>query len=102
MSTLWPPKDPAEVLVGTFDFSSEVESGETIASAVVSASLVAGVDADPSSLIYNGSQTTIVGATVLFGMYGGVDQATYSLRCVATLSSGRVLVLAATLPVRRA
>jgi hypothetical protein len=102
VSTTWPSKDPAEVLVGTFDFSAEIEAGETIVSAVVAAGILSGVDADPGALIYNGEPTEIVDGQVLIRMQGGVHQATYVLRCTATLSSGRVLVLAATLPVRSA
>lgn len=87
--------------MATFDFTAEVDAGESIASAVVTVALLNGTDATPSALL-NGS-LTIAGATVLQPFHGGVDGVTYTLRCEATLTpSGRVLVLAANLPVRTA
>jgi hypothetical protein len=97
----WPAKDPAEVLVATFDYASEINSGETIASAVVTCSVLAGTDPTPAAVL--AGSASIAGGTVLQPFQGGVDGVSYTLRCAATLSpSGRVLVLAATLPVRGA
>ncbi len=100
MSVIWKAKDPAENLISTFDFSSEIEVGESIASASVACTLVAGVDASPGQVIHGAA--SISGSTVLRPFQGGIADATYHLRCTANLSSGRVLVLAATLPVRTA
>ena len=100
MSAAWSAKDPAEKLIATFDFSSEIAAIESISSAAVSCTLVAGVDASPEQVL-NGA-ASISGSTVLQPFQGGIAGATYRLRCTATLSSGRVLVLAATLPVRTA
>lgn len=101
MRTSWPSKDPAEVLVVTFDFSSEVDSGESISAAQVYAEVVFGTDPIPTAVL-SGSPS-VAGGAVLQAVNGGVDGAVYGVRCVATLSpTGRVLVLAANLPVRTA
>lgn len=98
--TLWANKDPEEKLVASFDFASEIDAGESIQSVLITCTLVSGSDASPASVL-NGSPV-ISGTNVLQPFQGGVDGCTYTLRCAASLSSGRVLVLAATLPVRTA
>lgn len=101
MRTIWPAKDPAERLVATFDYREELDTGETITGAAVTCTLLSGTDANPEAVLYG--TPTIVDGTVLQFFTGGVDGAVYTLRCQATLSpTGRVLVLAATLPVRTA
>jgi hypothetical protein len=101
MRTLWPAKDPAETLVATFDYSLDLDAGETIATAATTCTLLAGTDSNPSAVL-SGSPTIDAGM-VLQPFTGGVDGAVYTLRCQATLTpTGRVLVLAATLPVRLA
>ena len=101
MRTLWPAKDPAEKLVATFDYSEDLDVGETIASATLTCTLLSGTDADPAAVLYGSA--TIDAGTVLQPITGGVDGAVYTLRCQATLTpTGRVLVLAASLPVRTA
>lgn len=93
--------DPAEKLVATFDYTEDLDAGETIATAVTACTLLSGTDADPAAVLYG--TPTIAAGTVLQPITGGVDGATYTLRCQATLDpTGRVLVLAATLPVRTA
>lgn len=99
MSSTWPAKDPAESLVCGFDFTAELDPGETITSAALSVDLLAGVDPTPAALLFD--LPTIAAGVVLQPFRAGVDGATYRLRCEATLDpTGRVLVLAATLPVR--
>lgn len=101
MSATWPAKDPAESLVCAFDFTAELDPGETISSVLVSVSLLAGVDPTPAALLFD--LPTIAAGVVLQPFRAGVHGATYKLRCVATLDpTGRVLVLAANLPVRTA
>ncbi|MBL8396140.1 MAG: hypothetical protein JNK99_15575 [Candidatus Accumulibacter sp.] len=101
MSTTWPAKDPAEKLICSFDFSPELDSGETIDHATLSVTLLSGGDANPSALL-DGAPQIAGGSVVLHAFQGGVDGANYRFRCLATLSSGRILALAATLPVRTA
>lgn len=96
----WPEKDPRERLVATFDFSDELDEGESITIAVVTCSLLSGVDASPSSVL-DGSHA-IDGQEVRQFFHLGVDGASYCMDCVTTLNSGRIIVRAATLPVRKA
>jgi len=96
----WPAKDPAEKLIATFDFDPEMDAGESIQSVLISCDTLSGADSTPSAVL-DGSPT-ISGGSVLQPFQAGLDGCTYTLRCVATLSSGRILVLAANLPVRTA
>lgn len=101
MRPAWPAKDPAEALVAAFDYADDLDAGETIGSASVTCALLSGSDASPAAVL-NGSPT-VSGGTVLQPFHGGVDGAVYVLRCTATLSpTSRILVLAASLPVRTA
>ena len=94
-----PTKDPDEVLVITWDYADALDSGETLTSAATSASLLNGDGASPITLW---GSPLIDGADVRQTISGGFSGHSYTLRCLATLSSGRVLALAATLPVRTA
>lgn len=98
--TTWIAKDPAESLVATFDFALALDPLETIGSASVTSTLIAGVDPTPAAVI-SGSPV-IAGGAVKCPFSGGVDGASYTLRCQITTSASRILVLAATLPVRTA
>ncbi len=101
MRAPWPAKDPEESLVAAFDFTPDMDTGEAISSAVCSISVLSGIDADADSVLFVPS--TIDDGVVLQPFRGGVSGVTYTLRCVATLTpTGRVLVLAANLPVRTA
>lgn len=83
MSATWPAKDPAESLVCAFDFTAELDPGETISSVLVSVSLLAGVDPDPAAMLHE--LPTIAAGVVLQPFRAGVHGAVYKLRCVATL-----------------
>jgi len=93
------PKDVDETDVVTFDFTRAAQSGETVSSAVVTAEVYHGEDEDPASILL-GSPTPTA-ATALQSVSGGLAGVTYLLRCVATMSSGRVLVAAGLMPVVR-
>jgi hypothetical protein len=93
------PKDPAEILVVTWDYTAALDVGETIVSAVTTADAFAGSSSNPVALW---GSPLIATPEVRQTISGGSDGSSYILRCVATLSSGRILVLAATLPVRTA
>lgn len=92
-------KDPAEVLVLTWDYSAALEVGETLTAATTSASLLAGPGGSPLALA---GLPAISGGEVRQAVSGGADGDSYTVRCLATLSSGRLLALAGTLPVRPA
>ncbi len=97
--TIWPTKDPREKLVATFSFGPELDPGETIESFLVDCTSVDGADTSPSAVI-DGS-ANLVGSDILQFFHGGIAGTSYFLDCTATLSSGRVLVLSAILPVDR-
>ncbi|MER2545909.1 MAG: hypothetical protein ABTS16_21150 [Candidatus Accumulibacter phosphatis] len=100
LRSAWPAKDPEEALVAEFYYANEVQAGETITGMSVSCSVLSGVDPDPAAVL-NGTPT-ISGSSVLQPFHAGLDGVNYRLRCVATFSSGRILVRAASLPVRMA
>lgn len=92
------PKDPAEIIVVSFDFAA---LAAVVQSPVVTAEVVSGVaDATPGALLSGAAQ--VDGAQVLQQVVGGVAGATYLIRCQVDTASGQRYVLAATLPVFRA
>lgn len=96
------PKDPAEVIVLTWDYTAALDATETITGAQTSTALLSGADAAPIDLTLSGSPI-IAGGLIKQAVTGGQAGANYLVRCQATLApSGRILVLAATLPVRTA
>ena len=97
MRSSWPEKNPEEALVAEFSFANEIVEGETITGTLITCSVLSGTDASPA-LVLNGAPT-VVGSSVLQPFHGGINGVTYLLRCVATLSSGRILVRSASLPV---
>lgn len=99
IAVLWPEKDPAEKLWLTFDYSEALATAETISLVSIEVTLKAGEDATPASFI-SGSPAIMPDGTVMQFALGGVDMATYLVKCTATTSSGRVLVLGGKVPVR--
>lgn len=97
--TNWPTKDPREKLVATFSFGPELDPGESIVGFLVDCTSVDGADTSPSEVL--DGTASLVGSDVLQPFRGGIAGSSYLLDCTATLSSGRVLVLAAILPVDR-
>lgn len=97
MTTTFPKKDPGEKFYISFDYTNELDAGETIASAVVSMEVTNGVDASPSALL-SGSPT-IQGGAVMQIVQGGKADCTYAPKCMATTSASRILARAAHLPV---
>lgn len=93
----FPQKDPAEDIVLTFDFSAELNAGEAIAGAAVAQNVQYGPDTTPGQLVCG--SPSIVGAQVLLTASAGLPLVRYQVSVTATLNSGRILVLAGTLPV---
>lgn len=98
MPAQWPAKDPAEADWATFDFAAALQAGETISAIDVAISTRTGSDASPSAVLDGAASEADGVVTQRFA--GGVDGASYLLRCAATTSLSRVLVLAGVLPVR--
>lgn len=94
-------KDPEETLVVTFDFTKDLDPGETISSPTVTVAIDnGGTDAAYQSVL-SGSPTAAVGVVTQVVTLG-VDGVDYRLQCKVNTSGSRVLVLAAILPVREA
>lgn len=94
--TLLEVKDPSEVLLIPFRYDN-LATGETISSATVTATVHSGTDATPSAII--SGAVTISGSTVTQKIIGGVSGVVYKLRCSATTSASRTLIIPALLPV---
>ena len=88
--------DVDEIDVLTFEFEPGLADGESIAAATVACTVHSGTDAAPQDLLVGPPQVS--GTTVLQQVQGNVSGVTYHVRCLATLSSGRVLVAAGYLP----
>lgn len=86
-------KDISEVDVLTFDYRRALNQLETLASAVVSVSVVTGTDATPEAILSAVAQCS--GTYAMQKIVGGVVGCTYDIRCVAVTSGGRTLTVAA-------
>ena len=89
-------KDPAETVTVTFDFSALTSSPSQPALSVVQVGGTA--DANPSALLLG--SPVIAGAKILQQIGGGLDGATYDLRCEASAPDGSVYVLSGWLAVQ--
>lgn len=91
-------KDPAEVLVLAWDFTAELGAETLSAVTSVTASVLAGTDPSPASLL--SGAPGISGASVTQIIQGGVAGCDYQLKAQVSTSGGRVLVLSGLLPLR--
>lgn len=89
-------KDPAEVVIVTFDFSAEAAS---VSNPVISITWASGV-ADSAPALSKSGVASISGAQVMQKVTGGIAGANYLLRCEVDSSAGEHLAVADTLPVR--
>jgi hypothetical protein len=80
------------VLLDQFNFLSMLAVGETISTAVFTASVYSGVDASPSSVI-SGS-ATVATPTPTQKVTGGVAGVIYEILCTVTTNGGQTLLLA--------
>lgn len=74
-----------------FDFTGQLQGGETIPWSVVAADVYSGEDSSPSSILSGAS--TISGAKVSQILTGGVVGTTYKLACQVETSNYRSLAL---------
>jgi len=68
-----------------FDFSKDLDDGESLASAVVTASVYSGTDASPSSIVSGAA--SISGNIVTQTITTGVPGVIYQLTCAVTTQS---------------
>ena len=91
--------DVTEKVYIAFPYLNELEAGETIVGVAISIAVKTGIDATP--------QATVVGAPVVMPgtsevlqlIQGRLAPVTYKFKCVATLSSARVLTRVAEIAV---
>ncbi|MFZ5917054.1 MAG: hypothetical protein ACOYZ7_08990 [Chloroflexota bacterium] len=95
---LFDAKDPLEVVVLAFDFAAELGAETISAVTSVTASVLAGADPSPASML--SGAPAIGGATVTQTIQGGVAGVDYKLKAQISTSGGRVLVLSGLLPMR--
>lgn len=103
MSLVWPQKDPAEIITGTFGFTEEAGAAALLNGAgdiTITVTLENGEDVDPTT-VKNGAHQ-VLGQDVLQSFKAGLHECDYKLRCEARLTDGRKLVRTAILPVRNA
>lgn len=86
----FPAKFQAETKVLTFPFLSDLPTGVTISSAVVTVLDSTGTDPTPANV--KSGTATVAGYEVKQKVTGGVAGVVYSLNCAATLSDGQVLL----------
>lgn len=91
--TILTPKFQGETKTYSFDFTSQLASGETISTQVVTATVYSGTDALPSSII-SGSATAS-GAVVSQKITAGTVGVIYTLLCTITTSAGQTLQMSA-------
>lgn len=94
------PLDAAETKPAYFLFADELPTGASISTAVVTAQLVTGTDADPGAIL-QGAVTIDNTAKLVSQKLSAPGRAgnSYKLRCSATDSAGNVHVVAAQLQV---
>ena len=95
------PKDIAEKVVLTFDFTDALATGETLTGTfTVTVAVVSGVDATPLAIINGAAELDATSKMVLQGVQVGVSGVQYRIKVVAPTSNPKkVLAIAAVLPV---
>ena len=99
MSTILGEKDVEETKLVVFDFSSELESGETISTFTRSVVVLQGVDSSPDS-VFSGA-AVISGHEVLQRVTAGVEGVQYHFRGRAVGNTGLAHVVSGDMRVVR-
>lgn len=94
---IFPTKNVDEDVFLAFDFISQLVSGETISSSVVTVVLSSGVDPSPSTII--SGVTSVDDSIVYQKIIDGVAGVIYTLVCAVTTSAGNVLKIRGNLAV---
>jgi hypothetical protein len=93
-----PSKLVSETIGVTFDFTSKLVAGDSVASATTSATVYTGVDSTPSAILSGGP--TITGtAQIIQKATAGVVGVIYEILCTATTTLGYVMSLSTYLAV---
>lgn len=91
-------KRAGETRVYSFDAVSQLQSGQTVSSAVVTAAVYSGVDATPSAII-SGSATVANGRVVSQKITAGLAGVLYTITCTLTLSDSTIIIMSGILAV---
>lgn len=79
-------KQPSELFTIAIDFTDRMATGETLASAVVTAATVAGVDATATVIV----SSSVSSPNVLVRVQAGTDGVDYKITAVATTATAEV------------
>ncbi|MHB8914430.1 MAG: phage fiber-tail adaptor protein [Thiobacillus sp.] len=93
----WPPKDPQEVQILTFNFAPDLNTGETLVTPSISISQIAGAVSDPGISAMLVGSPAISGATVQQTIAHGLANDAYQITAACTTSQGRTLANGAAL-----
>lgn len=98
----FPPKTPAEAIVLEFDFTLDLDSGETIVGQVAPVVTVEpGLDAAAHNIIGGDGAIDDSGTVVLLPVRGGLASVDYTIRVpMATSNTQKILEAVGVLPVR--
>jgi len=92
------PKDPEEVEVVSFDFTTAVATaGAVIQTARIEIDLLDGVDPNPTAIVSGPYSIDVGGLIVRQKFSGGLHGVTYGLRCLGDDSAGLTHLVAATM-----
>jgi hypothetical protein len=94
------PKPVQDDVIRTFDFTSLLDEGESLAAAQVKVQVFSGSDANPSGLL--SGQPTIDGPRVEQKFTAGQLGTVYTATCLAGTCNGQVFSLAAYLSLQEA
>jgi hypothetical protein len=101
MSTYFPTKNPAEKVILTFDFSSDLSGAELLTGTpTVAITSVFSADPSPTAVLNGAASLDATSAQVYQGVKGGVDGTSYFIEVTsATSNASKILVRTATLMV---
>lgn len=87
------PKFSAEKIVVTFDFSTELQTGETLSGVIaVTVDVIKGTDATPAAMLNGAAQFSASGKAVLQGIQGGIVGNQYRIKVISpTTNTNKVL-----------
>jgi hypothetical protein len=91
------PKALGETRAQTFNFLSQLNSGETVVSAVTTCQVWSGVDPNPSAVILG--PAVISNPTAYQRITGGVEGTIYLLTCTGYTNQGNSPVLQTYIPI---
>ena len=96
------PIDPAEAVVLTFDFTRDLDPGETLTGPIwTSVTMALGTDPTPSRVLNGVASFGADPRTVLVPVKGGLVDHDYAIKVVVgTTNDFKVLALVAHLPIR--